>query len=274
MLTTDLSLRDDPVYGELASASTPIPRPSVTRSPKAWFKLTHRDMGPRSRYSARWCRRRADLARPGARRRRRAHRRRRRRRAQGARSSTPACRWRELVATAWASAATFRGTDKRGGANGARIRLEPQKDWAVNDPAQLRDGAPALEGIQASSTRTVGGEQVSLADLIVLGGCAAIEQAANDGRRRRDRAVRSGPHRRDAGADRRRVFEVLEPRPTASATTCSGREGRARDAARRAGSAADAHRTRDDGARRRHARARRERRRVEARRLHRSGRRR
>ena len=121
----------------------------------------------------------------------------------------------ELVSAAWASASTFRGSDKRGGANGARIRLEPQKDWEVNDPAQLAKVLGVLEGIQAGF-----GKPVSLADLIVLGGSAAVEQAAADGGVDRRGAVHPGPRRRDRGVDRRRLVRARSSRPrTASATT-------------------------------------------------------
>ena len=112
----------------------------------------------------------------------------------------------QLVSTAWASAASFRGTDKRGGANGARIRLAPQKDWAVNDPSELAKVLQTLEGIQQDfNALSPAATKVSLADLIVLGGCAAVEQAAKDAGARRHGAVRAGAHRRLAGADRRRV---------------------------------------------------------------------
>ena len=124
----------------------------------------------------------------------------------------------QLVSTAWASASTFRGSDKRGGANGARIRLAPQKDWEVNQPAQLEDGAAEArsdpEGVQAR-----GGKKVSLADLIVLGGGAAIEKAAKDAGHRREGSLHAGTHGRVAGADRRRTPSRRSSRsPTASAT--------------------------------------------------------
>jgi catalase-peroxidase len=118
----------------------------------------------------------------------------------------------ELVSTAWASAATFRSTDKRGGANGARIRLEPQKDWAVNSPAELAKALATLEGIQkAFNDAHAGGPQVSLADLIVLGGCAAVEQAANNAGY--DVQVPFAPGRTDASQEQTDVeaFAVLEP---------------------------------------------------------------
>ncbi len=115
----------------------------------------------------------------------------------------------ELVSTAWASASTFRGSDKRGGANGARIRLAPQKDWEVNQPAEL---AKVLTSSKRSSNEfnasQSGGKKVSLADLIVLGGNAAVEKAAKDGGHEREGAVHAGPHGRLAGADRRRLLRA------------------------------------------------------------------
>ena len=125
----------------------------------------------------------------------------------------------ELVSTAWASASTFRGSDKRGGANGARIRLAPQKDWDVNQPAQARARARILETIQKEFNGAEG-EEVSLADLIVLGGCAAVEEAAKKAGHRRRGSVHAGPHGCVAGADRRGVLRACSSRsPTASATT-------------------------------------------------------
>ncbi len=127
----------------------------------------------------------------------------------------------QLVSTAWASAATFRGTDKRGGANGARIRLAPQKDWESNDPAELATVLQTLEGIQQDfNSSQSGGTKVSLADLIVLGGCAAVEQAAKDAGH--DITVPFAPGRTDASQEQTDVdsFAVLEREPpTASATT-------------------------------------------------------
>jgi catalase-peroxidase len=117
----------------------------------------------------------------------------------------------ELVSTAWASASTFRGSDKRGGANGARIRLAPQKDWEVNQPEQLAKVLATLEASRPEfNDAQSGGKKVSLADLIVLGGCAASSRRPSGGPRR-DRALHAGPHRCHPGADRRRVFAVLEP---------------------------------------------------------------
>ena len=127
----------------------------------------------------------------------------------------------ELVSTAWASASTFRGSDKRGGANGARIRLAPQKDWEVNQPAQLAKVLGKLEAIQKEfNAAQTGGKKVSLADLIVLGGAAAIEKAAKDGGADGQGALHAGPDGRLAGADRRPFLRARSSRsPTASATT-------------------------------------------------------
>ena len=134
------------------------------------------------------------------------------RRPQGARSSPRACPSRELVSTAWAAAASFRGTDKRGGANGARIRLAPQKDWEVNEPAELAKALQTLEQIQQDFNGSQsGGKKVSLADLIVLGGCAAVEQAAKNAGH--DVTVPFAPGRTDASQEQTDVesFAVLEP---------------------------------------------------------------
>ena len=164
----------------------------------------------------------------------------------------------QLVSTAWASAASFRGTDKRGGANGARIRLAPQKDWEVNEPAELAKVLRALEKIQQDfNTSQTGGKKVSLADLIVLGGCAAVEQAAKNAGH--DVTVPFTPGRTDASQEQTDVesFAVLEPAPTDSATTCGpGSEVAAGDAAAGPGATADADRPGDDGPHRRYAGAR------------------
>ena len=127
----------------------------------------------------------------------------------------------QLVSTAWASASTFRGSDKRGGANGARIRLSPQKDWDVNQPAELATVLQEARGDpEGFNDKAKGGKKVSLADLIVLGGSAAVEKAAKDCRRRREGPLHAGTHGRLAGADRRRVASRRSSRgPTASATT-------------------------------------------------------
>ena len=162
-----------------------------------------------------------DLAGPGAGGRSQADRRRRTSRPSRRRSSPRASSISQLVSTAWASASTFRGSDKRGGANGARIRLAPQKDWAVNQPAQLAKVLATLEGIQAKFNKKAGGgKKVSLADLIVLGGAAAIEQAAKKAGAQGDRALHAGSDGRHGGADRRRVLRrARAARRTASATT-------------------------------------------------------
>ena len=163
----------------------------------------------------------------------------------------------QLVTTAWASAATFRCTDKRGGANGARIRLAPQKDWEVNQPAELAKVLQTLEQIQQDfNGAQSGGKKVSLADLIVLGGCAAVEQAAKNAGH--DVTVPFAPGRTDASQEQTDVesFAVLEPTADGFRNYLrAGREAAAGDPAARPGQPADADRARDDGARRRHARA-------------------
>jgi catalase-peroxidase len=212
MLTTDLALRMDPIYGPISRRFLANPDEFADAFARAWFKLTHRDMGPITRYL-------------------------------GPEVPAEQLIWQdpvpavdhdligahdiaalkdavlasglsisELVTTAWASAATFRGTDKRGGANGARIRLEPQNGWAVNDPAQLARVLGTLEGIQQEfNAAQSGGVRVSLADLIVLGGCAAVERAARDAGF--DIQVPFTPGRTDASPEQTDVasFAVLEP---------------------------------------------------------------
>jgi catalase-peroxidase len=221
MLTTDLALRFDPIYEKISRRYYEHPQEFADAFAKAWFKLTHRDMGPITRYL-------------------------------GAEVPKEPQIWQDpvppvthelidandiaslkeqilasgltvsqLASTAWASASSFRGTDKRGGANGARIRLAPQKDWAVNNPPELAKVLKVLEGIQQSfndpSTRSAGSgqagtnKQVSLADLIVLGGCAAVEKAAKDGGT--DISVPFRPGRTDATQEQTDVesFAVLEP---------------------------------------------------------------
>ncbi len=212
MLTTDLSLRFDPAYEKISRRFLANPDEFALAFAKAWFKLTHRDMGPVSRYlgpevpnepqiwqdpvpkPAHALIDAADIA------------------ALKAQILASGLSVAQLVATAWASASTFRGTDKRGGANGARIRLAPQKDWAANNPAELATVMKTLAGIQqAFNAKAAGGTQVSLADLIVLGGCAAIEKAANAA----GHAVQVPftPGRGDASAEQTDVeaFAVLEP---------------------------------------------------------------
>ncbi len=212
MLTTDLSLKFDPSYRKISKRFLDNPEEFELAFAKAWFKLTHRDMGPRARYA-------------------------------GAEIPDEVLLWQdpvpavdyelidagdiarlksgildsgltvpELVRTAWASASTFRGSDMRGGANGARIRLAPQKDWEVNSPEELAKVLKRLEGIQNNFNRAQsGGKKVSLADLIVLGGSAAIEQAAKDAGY--DVLVPFTPGRTDASQEQTDVnsFAVLEP---------------------------------------------------------------
>jgi len=179
MLTTDLTLRFDPEFGKISRRFLENPQAFADAFARAWFKLTHRDMGPRARYLGPevpkeeliWqdpipkadykLVRDKDIAELKA-------------KVLASKLSV-----RELVATAWASASTFRGSDKRGGANGARVRLAPQKDWAVNEPAKLAKVLKTLEGIQKKFNKSAkGGRQVSLADLIVLAGNVGVEQAA------------------------------------------------------------------------------------------------
>jgi catalase-peroxidase len=212
MLTTDLSLRFDPAYEKISRRYYEHPLEFADAFARAWFKLTHRDMGPRSRYL-------------------------------GPEVPVEELIWQdpipavnhplvneqdvallknkvissgltipELVSTAWASASTFRGSDKRGGANGARIRLEPQKDWAVNNPAQLAKVLTALETIQNEfNTAQSGGKKISLADLIVLAGCAGVEKAAKEAGY--PVAVPFFPGRMDAAPDQTDIdsFAIMEP---------------------------------------------------------------
>jgi catalase-peroxidase len=213
MLTTDIALRVDPAYEKISRRFLENPEAFADAFARAWFKLTHRDMGPRSRYL-------------------------------GPEVPTEELIWQDpipainhdlvdasdatvlkgqilasgltisqLVSTAWASASTFRNSDKRGGANGARVRLAPQKDWEANDPAQLAKVLTALEGIQTGfNAAQTGGKRVSLADLIVLGGSAAVEQAAKDAGV--EVIVPFTPGRMDASLEQTDVesFAVLEPR--------------------------------------------------------------
>jgi catalase-peroxidase len=212
MLTTDLALRFDPIYEKISRRFYEHPDEFADAFARAWFKLTHRDMGPRSRYlgpevpaeeliwqdpvptvnhkliDAK------DIA------------------ALKAKILSSGLSISRLAYTAWASASTFRGSDKRGGANGARIRLAPQKDWEVNQPAQLAKVLATLEGIQKEfNTAQSDGKKVSLADLIVLGGCAAVEQAAKNAGHKVE--VPFAPGRTDATAEQTDVesFAVLEP---------------------------------------------------------------
>src|SRR5689334_19831091 len=212
MLTTDLSLRQDPAYEKISRRFYEHPEQFADAFARAWFKLTHRDMGPIQRYLGPLVPRETliwqdpipavdhpliggeDIAALKA-------------KILASRLSVP-----QLVSTAWASASTFRGSDKRGGANGARIRLAPQKDWDVNQPAQLQEVLPTLEAIQRDfNASQSGGKKVSLADLIVLGGCAAIEKAAKDAGH--DVKVPFTPGRMDASQEQTDVdsFAPLEP---------------------------------------------------------------
>ncbi len=212
MLTTDLALRFDPVYEKISRRFMENPDQFADAFARAWFKLTHRDMGPRTRYlgpdvpaeeliwqdpipavnhkliDA------SDVA------------------SLKGKIVTSGLPMSELISTAWASASTFRGSDKRGGANGARIRLAPQKDWQVNRPAQLARVLKTLEGIQgAFNSAQSGGKRVSLADLIVLAGCAAVEQAAKSAGH--EVTVPFTPGRMDASQEQTDAasFAVLEP---------------------------------------------------------------
>ncbi|MGB5817434.1 MAG: peroxidase family protein, partial [Thermoanaerobaculia bacterium] len=212
MTTADMAMRMDPIYEPISRRFHKNPEEFADAFARAWFKLTHRDMGPRSRYL-------------------------------GAEVPAEELIWQdlvpavdhelinakdiadlkgkifesglsisELVSTAWASASTFRGSDKRGGANGARIRLAPQKDWEVNQPAKLATMLKTIEGIQEEFNSTQsGGKKVSLADLIVLGGCAGVEKAANDAGHAV--TVPFTPGRMDASQEQTDVesFAVLEP---------------------------------------------------------------
>jgi catalase-peroxidase len=212
MLTTDLALRFDPAYEKISRRFHDNPQAFADAFARAWFKLTHRDMGPISRYLGPEVPREPQLwqdpvpavdhdlvdAKDIA--------------ALKSKILASGLSVSQLVSTAWAAASSFRGTDKRGGANGARIRLAPQKDWAVNDPADLAKALKTLEGIQKAFNDQAGGKKkISLADVIVLGGCAAVEKAARDGGN--DVQVPFTPGRTDASQQQTDVesFEVLEP---------------------------------------------------------------
>ncbi len=212
MLTTDLSLRYDPVYEKISRRFYEHPEQFADAFARAWFKLTHRDMGPIQRYLGKLVPKETliwqdpipavnhpligeqDIA------------------SLKAKILASGLSVSQLVSTAWASAATFRGSDKRGGANGGRIRLAPQKDWEVNQPAQLKTVLAKLEAIQKEFNGSQsGGKRVSLADLIVLGGCAAIEKAAKDAGH--DVKVPFTPGRMDASQEQTDAdsFAPLEP---------------------------------------------------------------
>src|SRR5205823_2233003 len=212
MLTTDLALKLDPIYGPITKRFHENPDQLADAFGKAWFKLLHRDMGPVSRYLGPWVPEpqlwqdpvpavdhelidKKDIT---------ALKRKLLMKKTGLSIS-------QLVTTAWASAATFRFTDKRGGANGARIRLAPQKDWDVNQPAELAKVLSKLEQVQQDfNASQTGGKRVSLADLIVLGGCAAVERAAKNAGQKV--TVPFAPGRTDASQEQTDVesFAVLE----------------------------------------------------------------
>ncbi len=212
MATTDLALRVDPAYETISRRFYQNPAEFEDIFARAWYKLTHRDMGPRSRYLGKdvpaeellWQDPIPAVDHPLI-------------DAQDVRALkaqilASGLSVSDLVSTAWASAATFRGSDKRGGANGARLRLAPQKDWEVNQPARLSTALEALEGMQASfNNAQTGGKRVSLADLIVLGGSAGVEQAAKNAGH--DVEVPFTPGRMDASQEQTDVesFGVLEP---------------------------------------------------------------
>jgi catalase-peroxidase len=211
MLTTDLALKVDPIYGPIVKRFHENPDQLADAFAKAWFKLLHRDMGPLPRYLGPWVPEPQlwqdpvpdvdhelvgdeDIA------------------ALKGKILASGLSISQLVSTAWASAASFRGTDMRGGANGARIRLAPQRDWELNEPAELANVLQTLEGIQQDfNSSQSGGTKVSLADLIVLGGCAAVEQAAKNAGH--DVTVPFAPGRTDASQEQTDVeaFAVLEP---------------------------------------------------------------
>jgi catalase-peroxidase len=218
MLTTDLSLRFDPAYEKISRRFYEHPGEFADAFARAWFKLTHRDMGPVARYLGPLVPKETliwqdpipavdhplidekDIA------------------ALKAKILASGLTVSQLVSTAWASASTFRGSDKRGGANGARIRLSPQKDWEVNQPAQLKTVLAKLEEIQKGF-----GKKVSMADLIVLGGCAAVEKAAKDAGV--DVKVPFTGGRGDASQDQTDVesFAPLEPRADGFRNYISGK---------------------------------------------------
>jgi len=211
MLTTDLALRVDPAYEKISRHFHENPDQFADAFARAWFKLTHRDMGPRARYLGSevpaevliWQDPIPEATHPTIDQQDIA--------ALKTKILASGLTVSQLVSTAWASAATFRGSDKRGGANGARIRLAPQKYWAVNNPAQLSKVLDTLEGIQTAFNSAGSGKQVSLADLIVLGGCAGIEQAAKNAGHTVN--VPFTPGRNDASQAQTDVesFAVLEP---------------------------------------------------------------
>jgi len=225
MLTSDLALKFDPAYEKISRRFHEHPDEFADAFARAWFKLTHRDMGPVDRYLGPLVPKERliwqdpipavdhplvdeqDIA------------------ALKAKILASGLSVSQLVSTAWASASTFRGSDKRGGANGARIRLAPQKDWEVNNPPVLAKVLQTLEGIQTEfNASAAGGKKISLADLIVLGGCAAIEKAAKDAGT--DVKVPFTPGRMDASQDQTDAdsFKPLEPRTDGFRNYLSGRQ--------------------------------------------------
>jgi len=213
MLTTDLSLRMDPAYEKISRRFYQHPEQFADAFARAWFKLTHRDMGPIARYLGPLVPKETLIWQdpiPAA-----DHPLISNKEVEALKAKILASGLSvsQLVSTAWAAASTFRGSDKRGGANGARIRLAPQKDWEVNEPARLKTVLAKLEAIQKDFNASAkGGKKVSLADLIVLGGCAAVEKAAKDAGV--DVKVPFAPGRTDASQQQTDVdsFTPLEPR--------------------------------------------------------------
>jgi catalase-peroxidase len=210
MLTTDLSLKMDPIYAPITKRFYENPKELADAFARAWFKLLHRDMGPRARYLGPWVPApqlwqdpipavdhelvgEQDIA------------------ALKKKILESGVSISDLVSTAWNAASSFRGTDKRGGANGGRIRLEPQKKWEANEPARLAKALNALEKIQQDFNKSGGKKKVSLADLVVLGGCAAVEEAAK--KAGHNITVPFAPGRTDASQEQTDVaiFDVLEP---------------------------------------------------------------
>ena len=268
MLTTDLALRFDPAYEKISRRFYENPDQFADAFARAWFKLTHRDMGPRVRYLGKLVPSEiliwqdpipavdhklidekdvADLK---------------------AKILASGLSVSELVSAAWSSASTFRASDKRGGANGARIRLSPQKDWEVNEPEDLAKVLGKLEAIQKAFNASGGGKKVSLADLIVLGGSAAVEKAAKDAGI--DVKVPFTPGRMDAsaGADRRRVLCTARAARRCLPQLHQQQEGAVHETGRGHGRprrTLGANCAGDDGASRRPARARRQCRHIQAR---------
>ena len=272
MLTTDLSLRFDPAYEKISRRFFEHPDQFADAFARAWFKLTHRDMGPRARYLGKLVPQETliwqdpvpavdhplideqDIA------------------ALKERVLASGLSVAQLVSTAWASASTFRGSDKRGGANGARIRLAPQKDWEINNPADLAHVLRQLQTIQAEFNASArNGKKVSLADLIVLAGCAGVRESRERRGGRREGALHARTHGRLPGADRcgdLRSARALRRRLPQLLRAGEAAHG-ARGGSDRPGAIADPHQPRNGGSGRRLARPRSQCRRRKARRLHR-----